>query len=184
MSDDNPLFNEVGIEKDGKPTVYKYGDWKQIAVHTDSEIKGFFGEYRWLSNFYESIVFYEGLMYISSENAYQAAKLVSSDREKLQTCSPAASKKNWKLCERMDENAAHWNARRYDVMSAILFDKFHRNQSLKELLLGTGTKCLEELNWWGDDYWGVDLKKGGQNKLGIILMATRTHLRTLEKHKI
>ena len=180
---DNPLFNEVGIEKDGKPTVYNLGDWKKIAVHTDTEIRGFFGDYRWLSNFHESIVFYEGAAYLSSENAYQAAKVREEDREKLQTCSPADSKKIWKICKKIDVDAKQWDARKYDVMSAVIFDKFHTDAILKKFLLDTGTKYLEELNWWGDDYWGVDLKKGGQNKLGIILMATRTHLRTLEKYR-
>ncbi len=35
-------------------------DWPKIAVHDDKNIKGFFGDYRFLSNFYDSHVYYEG----------------------------------------------------------------------------------------------------------------------------
>jgi len=43
------------------------------------EIKGFFGEYRFLSNFWFADVFYEGLVYPSVEHAFQAAKTFDID---------------------------------------------------------------------------------------------------------
>ena len=51
-----------------------FGKERDYVIHDDNYIKGFFGEYRWLSNFEPCKVFYEGFEYSSSENAYQAAK--------------------------------------------------------------------------------------------------------------
>jgi hypothetical protein len=66
------MFNEVPLE--GKK-FYRFGDWKEYAIHDSHLIHGFFGDYRWLSNFHSCPVYFDGLLYPSSENAYQAAKL-------------------------------------------------------------------------------------------------------------
>ncbi len=58
-------------------------------------------------------------------------------------------------------------------MSSIVFDKFCRSFYLRNRLLETGDKYLEETNHWSDSYWGVDIKKGGKNNLGKILMKVR-----------
>lgn len=164
------LFNKAGI----KPrTAYTFGDWKQYAVHDDKNIKGFFGKYRWLSNFHECEIVYEGLMYPSSENAYQAAKVITEDRHKLQTCSAAESKKVWKTCKKIDASPEAWEARKYRVMSEILFDKFNRHADLVQKLMDTGARYLEETNHWGDMFWGVDIHGGGKNNLGKLLMEIR-----------
>ena len=55
--------------------------------------------------------------------------------------------------------------------------KFYRNLDIREKLLATGDKYLEEKNFWNDVFWGVDYKKGGENKLGKILMKVRECLR-------
>jgi len=83
----NPMYDEV----EG----YKPGFWKTIAVHNTEMIKGFFGPYRWLSNFHESPVWFEGLKYRSSENAYQAAKVEVAYREQFTAISPRVSKTLW-----------------------------------------------------------------------------------------
>lgn len=166
------LYNEVPIVGNE----YSKGDWQKIAVHDEHSIKGFFGEYRFLSNFYDSPVYYEGLLYRSSECAYQAAKLLPHYRSALQSVSSATSKKIWKSFGEdslYDNCSDEWDERKYDVMSVIVFDKFFRNKTLRKNLLSTGDKFLEELNWWNDCTWGVDFKLGGKNWLGIILMNTR-----------
>ena len=45
------------------------------SFYDSDNIKGFFGGYRWLSNFHVCDVMFEGDLYPSSENAYQAAKI-------------------------------------------------------------------------------------------------------------
>lgn len=166
------MYNEVPIVGNE----YKVGDWKSIAVHDESNVKGFFGNYRFLSNFYDAPVYYEGLLYRSSECAYQAAKLLPHYRSSLQNVSAASSKKMWKSFgddSLYDNCPEEWDDRKYDVMSGIVFDKFLRNSALRNKLMETGDRYLEELNWWKDAWWGVDTKLGGLNNLGKILMKCR-----------
>jgi len=165
------MYNEVPVKGDH----YSFGDWKLYAKHDASNVCGFFGPYRWLSNFHECPVYFEGLEYPSSENAYQAAKVDKDFRHHLQKITAAEVKKAWNKLPPIDMGPEDWNARKYDVMSVILFDKFYRNKDLREKLLETGLNhmYLEETNHWRDSYWGVDINLGGKNKLGQILMGIR-----------
>jgi ribA/ribD-fused uncharacterized protein len=179
---DNPMFDEVGI--DGKTGTWIKGDWKKIAVHSDDEISGFFGPYRFLSNFYLAPVWYEGLEYPSTENAYQAAKIVVEERVALTNVSPSESKKVWKGLTRYDKSAEEWDARKLEVMTELVFQKFLRHGDLRKDLLNTGDRYLEETNWWKDVHWGYDINlQNGKNYLGLTLMATRSYMKSLEKIK-
>jgi ribA/ribD-fused uncharacterized protein len=173
--DNDLMYNEVPIVGNE----YSKGDWKKIAIHDETSVKGFFGDdYRFLSNFYDSPVYYDGLLYRSSECAYQAAKLLPHYRPSLQSVSSSVSKRMWKSFGEdslYDNCAEEWDERKYDVMSVIVFDKFYRNKILRKKLLDTGCKYLEETNWWNDQVYGVDIKNGGKNWLGTILMKTREY---------
>lgn len=161
---------------------YRFGDWKLYAKHNDNEIFGFFGSYRWLSNFYNSPVYYEGLLYQNSEAAYQAAKLKPLYRIDFIQISPVDAKKNWKNYGKdslLDASGEAWDSRKYDVMSIILMDKFYRNIALRQNLLDTKNKELCEANHWHDNFFGYCICKKcntiGQNKLGIILTKIRNY---------
>lgn len=154
----------------------KMAEYEKFMVHDDTSIRGFFGEYRWLSNFHTCYVYYEGLLYNSSEAAYQAAKLLPHYRPSIVNMS-AAAKGNWNSLGEdslYDQSPEDWNNRRYEVMLAITFDKYFRNKGIRKKLIDTGDKYLEELNCWNDSYWGVDTVVGGQNNLGKILMRVRS----------
>lgn len=143
-------------------------------VHDDTHICGFFGEYRWLSNFHLCQVDFEGLRYPSSENAYQAAKIDPSLRGEFQTITPAKSKRLPKqLSDDFDQEL--WDRRKEEVMLAVLRSKFTLNRDVADKLIATGKKHLEETNWWGDKFWGV-CKGVGQNRLGRILMQIREEI--------
>ena len=149
-------------------------DWRDMVVHDDKNIKGFFGDYRFLSNFEEANIWYEGIMYKNSENAYQAQKIAPYRRGEFSLMSPKVSKFAWKKYPKADISDEHWNARKYDVMLAVNFDKYYRNIELRKKLLDTNDKYIEETNWWKDTFWGVDYKTGqGENNLGKILMKIR-----------
>jgi len=152
---------------------------KDYMIHDDTQIKGFFDCYRWLSNFHLCQVHYQGAIYPSSEHAYQAAKYPKDQREPFyygpDSLSPVKCKK---LGSAALINVDCWNAKRYDVMQRVVFDKFKRNLDLRCQLMGTGDKYLEETNHWGDCYWGV-CAGVGDNRLGKILMATRAYWVTL-----
>lgn len=139
--------------------------------------------YFFLSNFYPSSITYEGLTFISSEHAYQAAKTTDIDIRKLiQTCSSAGQAKkqggNIKLRE-------GWNQMKQDIMYELLSQKFAHGSKLAEKLRETGKVLLVEANGWHDIFWGQCScnrhNYEGMNALGLILMRIRNNLEALWK---
>lgn len=141
-------------------------------IFNDQEIKGFFEQYRWLSNFWPCPVRFNGETYPSSENAYQAQKFPYDERFPFTTCSPSESKF---LGKHANIIPSVWEAYKYGIMEQIVLAKFTQNKDLRQMLLDTEDRYLEETNYWGDVYWGV-CKNKGKNKLGEILMNVRTKL--------
>jgi ribA/ribD-fused uncharacterized protein len=137
----------------------------------------FFGENRFLSNFYPAEFVWDGIVWPTSEHAYQAAKV--HDREERLRISrfktPSEAKKVGKHLELRED----WNQVRYDIMLEIVRAKFTQNPHLKAKLLATGGCRLEEGNHWGDRIWGVSPagSNNGLNWLGEILMIIREELR-------
>jgi len=144
------------------------------------------GDYRWLSNFHECMVWVDGLWYPSSEAAYQAQKtLDDGQRETFTELTPKEAKKaGMKVKLRED-----WEDIKLDVMYACLKSKFgSHNPDLAQKLLDTGKAEIEEGNWWKDSFWGIAYpnredciagvnKIGGRNELGKHLMTIRYTLR-------
>ena len=65
-----------------------------------NDVKEFRGEYRFLSNFWPVEVWYEGLKYLSSEAAFQAAKTDDvAKRKEFTTMKPGESKKSCQFVE-------------------------------------------------------------------------------------
>lgn len=92
---ENPImYDERGLKPE---TAYEKGQWREIISHNQDEIKGFFGEYRFLSNFWPAKVFLDGEEYPSVENAYQAAKYKKETRDYFKTCSASDAKKKHQL---------------------------------------------------------------------------------------
>lgn len=150
-------------------------------------ISSFRGKYEFLSNFYESVVMFEGLLYPTVENAFQAAKIkIEGDIEKTNTIRYA--KGFTKLTPSLAKSAgrrvtlrADWEEVKEDIMYDILYDKFTNNEGLTDLLLKTAPNDLVEGNYWHDNYWGVCsctrcISKEKKNKLGEILMEVRKNL--------
>lgn len=157
------------------------------TVHDDKNIIGFFGPYRWLSNFWQADVYYESIRYPSTEHAYQAAKVKEYGQRQRFSTRPKMldleTQQRWVdapiLTAGEAKKRAHnlpirddWEHVKYDVMMAVVFDKFFRNRDLRDQLLATGNKHLEEANSWNDVCWGVCRGKG-KNALGQILMNIR-----------
>jgi len=136
-------------------------------------VKKFSGKYRFLSNFYSCPVEFDGLMYKSSEHAYQAAKATNShDRNKVRNARDANESKRF---GRQITCRSDWEKIKVRVMRDILWDKFVRNVDLKVKLIGTGDAHLEEGNGWGDTFWGT-VKGVGHNNLGNLLMQIRKEI--------
>lgn len=68
-----------------------------------------------------------------------------------------------------------WDQVKIPAMTAGLELKFGQNEDLKQVLVASHPQELQEGNWWGDEYWGVNLRTGkGQNMLGKLLMDLRS----------
>lgn len=136
---------------------------------TAPPIDSFMGLYRWLSNFAEVVVEFEGHEYPSVEHAYQAAKTEDQGlREKIRNCRTAGEAKRLGSAIR---TAKSWERRKLEVMDGLLRQKFSQ-QPYASLLRGTGARKLVEGNWWGDTFWGV-CKGEGTNWLGRLIMDIR-----------
>jgi N-glycosidase YbiA len=138
-------------------------------------IPEFRGPTRWLSNFHMCEIHYNGMIFQSTEHAYQAAKCINSYDALLftdshMTCSEA-KKKGMMVLLRPD-----WESVKLNVMYEVNNYKFNTHNDLKEKLLATGDAILQEGNSWGDTFWGICNGKGS-NHLGRILMKIRDNLR-------
>lgn len=139
----------------------------------EEEVCGFRKEYRFLSNFYPCTVYYNRVLYRTSEHAFQASKTFCAEtQQKIFLCESAKEARKLGL---KAEIRPDWDEVKEDVMRAILFKKFYKPTMLHHLL-DTGDKRLVETNTWGDTYWGVCNGKG-KNRLGELLMETRSLLR-------
>lgn len=154
---------------------FKDFNWRDIITWNEFRISGFFGDYRWLSNFYPCEVEFDGIIYNSSEAAYMASKTLDKN---LRAQFSTLKAKEAKILGSTIELRPNWDNLKYSFMQNIVLNKFKRNPQLKEKLLNTGSKYLEEALWWGDVYWGFDITKDyGLNRLGEILMNVREYLK-------
>ncbi len=131
-------------------------------------------QYRFLSNFYTCVVHYDGIIYPSSEHAYQAAK--TTDFTLRQVIANMDTPGQTKSAGKRLSIREGWNTIKFNIMSEIVLIKFATSASLRLKLLGTGDAELIEGNTWGDQYWGVCNGKG-ENNLGKILMHVRNILK-------
>jgi len=135
-------------------------------------ITDFFGDHRFLSNFFPSEIEVEGKKYPTVEHAYQAAKTQDPEwREAIRNASTAKEAKNLgRKCPPRKE----WDDLKIPTMKDLLKRKF-QDKKLAKKLVETHPKELVEGNWWGDTFWGVCHGKG-KNWLGKLLMEVREEL--------
>ncbi len=137
-------------------------------------IDSFQGEYRFLSNFWLAEIEFGGILYPSSEHAYQAQKFIPERTKRLiaNTPSPGKAKRLGRGSGMRDD----WDTVKDTIMAQIVYLKFTRHPDLRAKLIATGDAELIEGNTWGDTYWGV-CRGVGQNKLGKLLMELRTEFK-------
>lgn len=142
-------------------------------------ITSFTGENRWLSNFYECSIFYDGVRYPTTEHAYQASKTLDIKVRKAIASFGLASHAmhvGRALVIRPD-----WEQVKLQVMLDVNRSKFEENVGLWMKLVDSGDLQLIEGNSHGDAFWGMvydkDNNLAGENNLGKILMQIRSELR-------
>lgn len=141
-----------------------------------SEIRGFFGEYRFLSNFWHSPMRVEGLRFDSGEHFYQALKCTNPAdvRAIANLHTPGEAKRAGRQIKIRDD----WDDVKDRAMEVVTYNKFLQNPELMAQLLDTQGQLLVESNTWHDNYWGECscTKCAGRekhNKLGQTLMLVR-----------
>lgn len=144
-----------------------------------NEIDNFKGKNFYLSNFFKSVIPYEGKKYPTVEHAFQAAKTLRPvERQHIRGCNTPREAKS--LGQHVSLRTG-WERMKNDIMFHIVTVKFVLHPELRDNLLLTGDAILREGNYWHDNYWGdcwcpkcnqVD----GENNLGRILMEVRNYL--------
>jgi len=163
-------------------------DKKGYTMDVISEFKG---EYRFLSNFFTS-PFNSGVLYpMHTMFVLQYPELivfpsVEAFFQSMKATSPEIAAKIGEMRNPADAKRAgrnvdirqNWLEIREFVMKAGLVAKYHSNPALSSGLVDTAPAFLIEGNYWGDSYWGYDLKRNfGHNRLGSLTMDVR-HLLT------
>jgi ribA/ribD-fused uncharacterized protein len=147
------------------------------------EVKGFKGDFYFLSNMYPIEPFtYQDITYNSSENLYQSMKTMYINKRLL--IAEMSPKKSKTYCSKRHNHIVirnDWETVKFEVMEIALKIKFSQPE-MKKLLLLTRDIYLEETNAWNDIVWGVCIKTDmGSNRLGYLIMKIR---RSLGKGKI
>lgn len=137
-------------------------------------------EHRWLSNMWYVNILLRGVVYASVEHAYQSEK--SHDPMWKKFCADREVKPGKvKIASKNIEIREDWNDVKLLVMYYCLQHKF-RQEPFRTKLLATGNVNLQEGNYWGDTFWGVDLKQNpniGENHLGRLIMKIRDELNSI-----
>lgn len=137
-------------------------------------INCFDGEFAFLSNFYNSPIEKDGIVYPTNEHFFQAMKTLDNEERKRIAAAETPGK-----AKRMGRNVKlrpDWEECKYQVMKEGLTLKFLCHKELAEKLIATGDAQLIEGNWWGDTTWGI-CNGVGENHLGKLLMEIRGDLR-------
>lgn len=139
----------------------------------------FKAENSFLSNFYIASFHFKifGSDFVSSEAAYMHEKC--DDPEWKRFCIDSKNTPaQIKIKSQTVKLIPGWDHVRINIMYQVLKAKFEIPY-LKEKLVNTGNQNLQEGNYHGDKFWGIDLKQNpniGENYLGRLLMKVRDEL--------
>ena len=143
-------------------------------------INKFDGDHRFLSNFYLVRIEYEGIVYPSTEHAYQAAKFLDkSIRENISRFEKPGKAKYYPR-KNPDKIRPDWDKVKVSIMHDLLVKKFSI-PFLRTMLYNTGEEPIVEGNTWHDNFWGNCTCEDcsgiyGENRLGRLLMIIRDRI--------
>jgi ribA/ribD-fused uncharacterized protein len=139
-----------------------------------SAVLFFLDQYYLFSNYSALAVKYKGIVYPTSEHAYQAAKFTKRKISNMirDAQSPSEAKKISDLHK--DDLRTDWFSIKVQTMSEILHEKAKQHEELQKKLTETGNAQIIENS--DDDFWGRGKDNNGQNLLGKIWMQIRKEL--------
>ena len=134
--------------------------------------------YGCFSNFAKYGFYINDKFWKTSEHFFQAQKFKDTEYEEMifSLESPMEAAKIGRSKElplRKD-----WEQIKEDIMRKAVYEKFHQNPSICEILLSTSDELIIKNSPY-DYYWGCGRDGSGQNRLGIILMDVRNSLRSI-----
>lgn len=161
-------------------------------------ISSFRGKHAFLSNMVAVNIAQSGLTFPSVENAYMWEKcrectIEIKGEDKAEEFWEIGEITSWtQFCLLMPPNIVKkksrevelrkdWGDVKLHIMFKLLKLKFNQ-EPFKSKLLATDLENIVEGNFWGDKFWGVDLKVSpneGENWLGRLLMDIRLKMRKL-----
>lgn len=146
----------------------------------DNETQVFFYEqdHYYLSNFSAFNLRWCGLIFPTSEHAYQWSKFdYAAHVLKRKILEAPSAHEAFKIAEdNRSIRRIDWDDIKVFRMHEILRAKADQHEYVRRKLLETGDRELIE-NSWRDDFWGWGPKRDGQNMLGLLWMEVREELR-------
>jgi ribA/ribD-fused uncharacterized protein len=150
---------------------------KWLAEKMD-EVIGFYPrEFYPLDNFSSFKVEYDGYLYSSCEEAYQALSFKGASEELYQKVihSHSADEAQRIAYANRDEQRKDWNEVKVEIMEQLLRCKIDQNPYVKKKLLQTKDYTIVE-DSPKDDFWGWGPNRDGYNQLGKLWMKLREEL--------
>lgn len=132
-------------------------------------------EYGYLSNFSSNPIFYNGVLYPTSEHLYQSMKFKDPDLQN-KVRQAHSAKLSAQIGRTLSPIRKDWVEIKDYVMYNCLILKFTQHSNLRNKLIDTGSAILVE-HTKNDKYWGDGGDGTGENKLGILLMKVRNELK-------
>ena len=143
------------------------------------EVIGFYPrEFYPFDNFSSFKVEWNGYLFSSVEEAYQAASFMGSDEdlvEKIKKSHSADEAQRIAYANR-DKRREDWDDVKVSIMEELLRLKIEQNPYVKKKLLQTEDYIIVE-DSPKDDFWGWGPNRNGQNNLGKLWMKLREELK-------
>lgn len=149
------------------------------------EVIGFYPrEFYPLDNFSSFKVEWNGHLYASVEEAYQAASFMGSDEELVEKVkkSHSAHEAQKIVIDNKDKQRPDWNEVKVSIMEELLRLKIEQNPYVKKKLLQTEDYLIVE-DSTKDDFWGWGPNRDGFNQLGKLWMKLREEIRNQENNE-
>lgn len=143
-----------------------------------SDVIGFYPrEFYCLDNFSSFKVLYDGYLYSSVEEAYQALGFIESAPEVAEQIknSYSAHEAQKIAYENKAKRRNDWDSIKLSIMEELLRAKIEQNPYVKKKLLETKNYQIVE-DSPKDNYWGWGKDRNGENNLGKIWMKLREEI--------
>lgn len=143
------------------------------------EVIGFYPrEFYPFDNFSSFKVEWNGYLFSSVEEAYQAASFMGSDEELVEKIkkSHSADEAQRIAYANRDKRREDWDDVKISIMEELLRLKIEQNPYVKKKLLQTGDYMIVE-DSPKDDFWGWGPNRDCQNNLGKLWMKLREELK-------